>query len=147
MAVRSLYLCPTQHCPHLLQFAVGAIAGLRAEGASITVFRPIVADPRGDRLLEALSESAEPPAWGATADQLLNTPGEALAQIIARFAARLEGHEAAVVLGSEYDCSLAPVEFAWNTRIAANLDVPMLLVVPARGWCGPGAGTHRGRAR
>ncbi|AQP47450.1 phosphate acetyltransferase [Tessaracoccus aquimaris] len=133
MAVRSLYLCPTQHCPHLLQFAVGAIAGLRAEGARVTVFRPIVADSRGDRLLKALSEPTEPPAWGATADQLLNTPGDALGQIIARFATRLQGHTAAVVLGSEYDCSLAPVEFAWNTKVAANLDVPMLLVVPADG--------------
>ena len=64
-----------------------------------------------------------------------------LAQVIARYwtAPRTD---AVLVLGSEYDCSLAPIEFAWNTRISANLDVPMALVVPSDG----GAGETRQRA-
>ncbi|GAA4903900.1 phosphate acetyltransferase [Tessaracoccus lubricantis] len=132
----SIYLCPTEHCPHLLQFAVGMLEPLGAQHASVGVFRPIVAEPDDPvlaALLEQVDDDGAKPRWGATADEVLHNSTAAMAQIIARFAECAEAHEAVLVLGSEYDCSLAPIEFAWNTRVAANLDVPMVLVVPSGG--------------
>lgn len=132
----SVYLCPTEHCPHLLQFSLGLLAQLGAEQGSVGVFRPIVADPT-DRVLDALlrvtHDPSATPRWGATADEVLHNPSAAMSQIIARYADAAQHHDAMLVLGSEYDCSLAPIEFAWNTRISANLDVPMVLVVPSGG--------------
>ncbi|MDO5676749.1 MAG: phosphate acetyltransferase [Propionibacteriaceae bacterium] len=132
----SVYLCPTEHCPHLLQFAVGLLEHLSAGHHAVAVFRPIVAEPT-DRLLSALLSvtraNDDGPRWGATADEVLHNPTAAMAQIIARYADVAERHDAVLVLGSEYDCSLAPIEFAWNTRISANIDVPMILVVPSGG--------------
>ena len=132
----SVYLCPTERCPHLLQFAVGLLGHLREEHRSVGVFRPIVAEPT-DRVLSALltfvGDTASEPRWGATADEVLHNPTAAMAQVIARYSEIARRHDAVLVLGSEYDCSLAPIEFAWNTRISANLDVPMILVVPSGG--------------
>ncbi|WP_370585912.1 phosphate acetyltransferase [Tessaracoccus sp. MC1756] len=132
----SIYLCPTEHCPHLLQFAVGLLDDLGSRHASVGVFRPIVAEPT-DRVLGALLELAADdgpePRWGATADEVLHNSTAAMAQIIARYADCAQRHDAVLVLGSEYDCSLAPIEFAWNTRVSANIDVPMVLVVPSGG--------------
>ena len=135
MAPQSVYLCPTQHCPHLTQFAVGMLVHMGEHAGRVGVFRPIVAEPT-DAVLAAVvaaSGRAEAPLWGATADEVLHNPTAAMSQIIARYAQCAERHDVMLVLGSEYDCSLAPIEFAWNTRISANIDVPMVLVVPSDG--------------
>ncbi len=132
----ALYLCPTLHSPHLLQLGAGVLAHLGRRGAAVRVFRPIVAEAEGDPVLDALAEVVgqdATTAWGATAGELLANPTAAVAQVISRFRACAGDADRVLVLGSEYDCSLAPVEFAWNTRIAANLGVPMVLVVPADG--------------
>lgn len=142
----AVYLCPTEHCPHLLQLAVGLLAEMTRRYRNVGVFRPIVADPVTDRVLPALLAQVEPRSgiepWGTTADEVLHNPSASLAQVIARYSDCAAHHDAVLVLGSEYDCSLAPIEFAWNTRISANLDVPMALVVPSDG----GAGETRQRA-
>jgi phosphate acetyltransferase len=135
----AVYLCPTLHCPHLGQLGAGVLSHLAGRGGVVRVFRPIVAEAAGDPVLDALAEVAgEDPtaAWGATAEELLVNPTAAVGQVISRFRACADGADRVLVLGSEYDCSLAPVEFSWNTRIAANLGVPMVLVVPSDG--GPG---------
>ena len=135
----ALYLCPTLHCPHLVQLGAGVLSHLAGRGGVVRVFRPIVAEAAGDPVLDALAEVAgqDPTAaWGATAEELLVNPTAAVGQVISRFRACADGADRVLVLGSEYDCSLAPVEFSWNTRIAANLGVPMVLVVPSDG--GPG---------
>ncbi len=133
----AIYLAPTEHCPHLLQLALGLMPHLAARYVRVGVFRPIVADPVTDRVLSAVLEEARPsetvPPWGTTADDVLHNPAAALAQVIARYSDCAAQHDAMLVLGSEYDCSLASIEFAWNTRISANLDVPMVLVVPSDG--------------
>lgn len=135
MTPQPVYLCPTQHCPHLTQFAAGMLVHMREHAGRVGVFRPIVAEPT-DEVLAAVARAAgspEGPHWGATADDVLHNPTAAMSQIIARHGQCAERHDVVLVLGSEYDCSLAPIEFAWNTRIAANIDVPMVLVVPSDG--------------
>ncbi len=133
----AVYLCPTGHCPHLLQFASGLLPELTRRYGTAGVFRPIVAGPGTDRVLAAMLEQAGAHAsvthWGVTAADVLHNPSAALAQVIDRYAECAARYEAMLVLGSEYDCSLAPIEFSWNTRISANIDAPMVLVVPAGG--------------
>ena len=133
----AVYLCPTEHCPHLLQFAVGLLPELTERYGSVGVFRPIVADPSTDRVLAAALEQTNARGsvthWGVTANDVLHNPAAAMAQVIARYSDCVANYDAVLVLGSEYDCSLAPIEFAWNTRISANIDVPMVLVVPSEG--------------
>lgn len=136
----ALYLCPTLHCPQLLRLGAGVLAHLAGRGGVVRIFRPIVAEAAGDPVLDALAEVAgqDPSgAWGATAEELLANPTAAVGQAISRFRACADGADQVLVLGSEYDCSLAPVEFSWNTRIAANLGVPMVLIVPSDGGPGP----------
>ncbi len=133
----AVYLCPTEHCPHLLQFAVGLLPEMARRHGSVGVFRPIVADPATDLVLAAALAQTQPRAgvqhWGVTANDVLHSPGAAMAQVIARYSDCAANYDAVLVLGSEYDCSLAPIEFGWNTRISANIDVPMALVVPTQG--------------
>jgi phosphate acetyltransferase len=132
----AVYLCPTAHCPQLGHLARGLLAELASRYGTVGVFRPIVADASGDAVLAAVAPAGigtTQPAWGATADELLHDSAAAMAQVVARYADSAARSDAMLVLGSEYDCSLAPVEFAWNTRIAANLDVPMALVVLSAG--------------
>ncbi len=136
----AVYLCPTQHCPQLLRLGAGAISRLARGGEAVRVFRPIVAEAAGDAVLDALAEVAghDPTAaWGATAEELVVNPTAAVGQVISRYRACADEVGRVLVLGSEYDCSLAPVEFSWNARIAANLGVPMVLVVPSDGGAGP----------
>jgi phosphate acetyltransferase len=136
----AVYLCPTQHCPQLLRLGAGAISRLARGGEDVRVFRPIVAEAAGDAVLDALAEVAghDPTvSWGATAEELLANPTGAVGKIISRFRIAADEADRVLVLGSEYDCSLAPVEFTWNARVAANLGVPMVLVVSSEGGAGP----------
>ncbi|MEA5120448.1 MAG: phosphate acetyltransferase [Propionibacterium sp.] len=133
----AVYLCPTEHCPHLLQIAVGLLPEMASRYGRVGVYRPIVAEPVADRVLNEMLRLTDPSDslehWGATADEVLHNPSGAMTQIIARYSDCVAHYDALLVLGSEYDCSLAPIEFAWNTRISANIDVPMTLVVPSNG--------------
>src|SRR5699024_6320229 len=111
----SIYLCPTEHCPHLTQFAVGVLDHLGRHGRSVAVIRPIVAEPTDrvlDELASATGQRSDLEAWGATADDVLHNPTAAMARIIARHSQLRDRHDVVLVLGSEYDCSLAPIEFS-----------------------------------
>ncbi|MFV0428633.1 MAG: phosphate acetyltransferase [Arachnia sp.] len=133
----AVYLCPTGHSPQLLQLAVGLLPELAERYGSVGVFRPIVDGPSHDRVLEAtlagIDQQGGVHHWGVTADDVLHNPTSAMSQVIDRYSDCQDTYDSMLVLGSEYDCSLAPVEFAWNTRISANIDVPMALVVPSEG--------------
>lgn len=133
----AVYLCSTGRCPQLLQLLAGLLPELQRRHGQVGVFRPIVADPGDDQVLSAALEQIAARSgiehWGTTANEILRNPTAALSQVIDRYAGCAANYAAMLVLGSEYDCSLAPVEFTWNTRISANIDVPMILVVPATG--------------
>ncbi|WIY82125.1 phosphate acetyltransferase [Propionimicrobium sp. PCR01-08-3] len=133
----AVYLCPTEHCPHLLQMAIGLLPELAGRFGAVGVFRPIIAEPPTDPVLDETMRQAGTRSairhWGASADEVLHNPADVMAQIIERYAECAAQYDALLVLGSEYDCSLAPIELSWNTRISANIDVPMILVVPSHG--------------
>ncbi len=132
----AVYLCPTGPCPQLADLARQLKAALATRYRTVDVFRPIVARGDNDPLLAALAGPTQPGQkrrrWGITAPELLSDPAAA-AQVLARFTAGAADQDAVVVLGSSYDCGLAPVEFGWNARLAADLHVPMILVIDAAG--------------
>lgn len=135
--VIALYLCPTLHCPHLVQLGAGVLSHL-ARGGGRAVFRPDRRRGHGRRGARRPRRGGGPGPDGRVGrrQRLLANPTAAVGRMISRFRACADGADQVLVLGSEYDLSLAPVEFSWNTRIAANLGVPMVLVVPSDG--GPG---------
>lgn len=133
----AVYLCPTENCPHLLQLAVGLLAEMNTRYNRVGVFRPIVAEPYTDRVLDEMRSYAGTHSgvqdWGVAADEILRSPSAAMTQIIARYKECAAHYDAVLVLGSEYDCSLAPIELSWNTRVSANIGVPLVFVVPSQG--------------
>ncbi len=133
---QAIYLCPTGPCPQLADLAGQLKAALATRHGTVELFRPIVARGDIDPLLAALAAPNQPddgrPRWGTTASDLLCDQAAA-AQVLARFSACAKDQDAVVILGSSYDCGLAPVEFGWNARLAADLQVPMILVIDAAG--------------
>ncbi len=130
-----VYLCPTRECDQLLALAVGVGAHLGDRGR-VGVFRPIAPSP-GDPLAAAIAQQLgtriEVGPQPVSAAELLADPDAAMARIIEAWSQISARHEAMVVIGSEFDGPLAPVGFAWHTRIAANLGIPLTLVVPCAG--------------
>ena len=66
----AVYLCPTEHCPHLLQIAVGLLPEMASRYGRVGVYRPIVAEPVADRVLNEMLRLTDPSDslehWGAT---------------------------------------------------------------------------------
>ena len=78
----AVYLCPTEHCPHLLQIAVGLLPEMASRYGRVGVYRPIVAEPVADRVLNEMLRLTDPSDslehWGATADEVLHNPSGAM---------------------------------------------------------------------
>ena len=56
----------------------------------------------------------------------------ALHRLVEKYAAIKEKHESVVILGSDYTETTSPTELTFNARVAANLNVPVVLVVSGR---------------
>lgn len=69
---------------------------------------------------------------GVGYEDVHDDPDAALARIVERYKAVEAKCDAVVVLGSDYTGVGAPTEFGYNARIAANLGMPVLLVVGGR---------------
>ena len=68
---------------------------------------------------------------GVTYTDLHRDPDAALARIVERYHLVAEKADAVVVVGTDYTDVGAPAEFSFNARIAANLGIPVLLVLNA----------------
>ena len=69
---------------------------------------------------------------GVTYDDVRSDPDRALSTIVARFKAVEAQCDAVVIIGSDYTDVGSPAELGYNSRIAANLGVPVLLVLSGR---------------
>jgi phosphate acetyltransferase len=105
----------------------------------VAVFRPIVradtATHNGrDYVLDLLiSQDSVTQSYdegvGVTYDELHHDPDAALDVIVRRYHALAEQADSVVVVGSDYTDVGTPTEFSYNAKIAANLGVPVLLVL------------------
>ncbi len=124
--------------------ALGVLDALSHAAERVGVFRTIARSTRErDYVLEMLLDHdgvdlEYEECIGVGYDELHADPDAALSRIVERYKAVEARCDAVVVLGSDYTDVGSPAEFSVNARIAANLGVPVLLVVGGRTQHGRG---------
>ena len=137
--VTSLYISATDAASGKSAVALGILHQLARRHGRIGVYRP-VAGPE-DELVELLlsqltvlgmEEAAQDPesAVGVTYEEVHAGSDAAMNRIVDRFHAVADVFDTVLVIGSDFADVTAPSEFAFNSRVAANLGAPMLLVIP-----------------
>lgn len=129
--------------------ALGLIDALAAKVSTVGVFRP-VARSVGERdyVLELLlSHEAVDLDYdrcvGVGYDDVHRDPDHALSEIIRKYRELEKSCDTVLILGSDYTDVGNPTEFEFNAQVAANLGVPVVLVVTGRD---PAEQVHRGLA-
>ena len=135
---RSIYIASPSAGTGKSTVALGLVASLTKVVAKVGVFRPFVesrdADPFRARLLARSGSSA--PATGCigvTWDEYHADPEEALSRIVSSYRALARDHDVVIIDGSDFTDVAGTPELALNARVAANLGVPVLLVVSGQG--------------
>ncbi|UCR87882.1 phosphate acetyltransferase [Mycetocola spongiae] len=147
---QSIYITAAEGHTGKSTIALGVLDTLSRRGPRVGIFRPIVRIDEGserDYVLELLVQHESvtldyDDCVGVTYDQVHRDPDAALSEIVERFKAVEARCDAVIVLGSDYTDVAGPAEFGYNARIAANLGVPVLLVLGGRE--GPGTGEELG---
>ena len=118
--------------------ALGVLDTLVSQFKRVGVFRPVSPNASDqDSVLEMLhhfatTEMAISDCVGVHYTDVHASPEKALAKILERFKAVEAQCDAVVILGSDYTDVVSPAELSFNSRIAANLGSPMLLVLSGR---------------
>ncbi|XPP27620.1 MAG: phosphate acetyltransferase [Leucobacter sp.] len=139
----SIYLTSAEGRSGKSAVALGVLDAMLADGSRVGVFRPLF---RGggdrDRVLELLRSraSADVPydaCIGVSYEEARDDPEAALGRIVEAYEALKARCDWVVVVGSDFTDVAVPTELAFNARIAANLDTPVLLIVGGRLHDGP----------
>ncbi|MGW6282579.1 phosphate acetyltransferase [Kribbella sp. NPDC055071] len=135
----SVYVASVEGFTGKSTVALGVLHQLSRRVGRLAVFRPIVrADTAThgghDYVLDLLiSQDSVAQSYdegvGVTYDELHQDPDAALDVIVRRYHALAEQADSVVVVGSDYTDVGTPTEFSYNAKIAANLGVPVLLVL------------------
>lgn len=134
----SIYLTSAEGRTGKSAVALGVLDALRADAPRVGVFRPLIRSAsERDRVLDMLLRRATADVSyddcvGVTYDDAHADPDAAMVRIVAAFQALRAHCDAIVVVGSDFTDVAAPTELAFNARIAANLDTPVLLVLGGR---------------
>ncbi|TFB97577.1 MULTISPECIES: phosphate acetyltransferase [Cryobacterium] len=147
----SIYITSAEGNTGKSTIALGVLDTLLRSVERVGVFRPVARSVHHpDYVLELLlahlatgSAKSTPPlsydeCVGVSYDDVHLDPDAALGRIVARYKAVEAKCDAVVVVGSDYTDVGSPTELAFNLRVAANLGVPVLLVLGGR--VGPGQG-------
>jgi phosphate acetyltransferase len=146
----SIYITSAEGNTGKSTIALGVLDTLLRSVERVGVFRPVARSVHHpdyvlELLLSHLSSGAAPSALpplsydecvGVSYDEVHLDPDAALGRIVQRYKAVEAQCDAVVVIGSDYTDVGSPTELAFNLRIAANLGVPVLLVLGGR--VGPG---------
>ena len=134
---RSIYIASPNAGTGKSTVALGLIVCLTKVVAKVGVFRPFV-DSRDEdpflNLLLARSGSATPAAQciGVTWDEYHAAPEESLSRIVDAYRAVARDHDVVIIDGSDFTDVAGTPELDLNARVAANIGVPVLLVVSGR---------------
>ena len=134
---RSIYIASPNAGTGKSTVALGLIVCLTKVVAKVGVFRPFV-DSRDEdpflNLLLARSGSAAPAAQciGVTWDEYHAAPEESLSRIVDAYRAVARDHDVVIIDGSDFTDVAGTPELDLNARVAANIGVPVLLVVSGR---------------
>ena len=134
---RSIYIASPNAGTGKSTVALGLIVCLTKVVAKVGVFRPFV-DSRDEdpflNLLLARSGSATLAAQciGVTWDEYHAAPEESLSRIVDAYRAVARDHDVVIIDGSDFTDVAGTPELDLNARVAANIGVPVLLVVSGR---------------
>jgi phosphate acetyltransferase len=132
---RSVYVAASEAESGKTLVALGVLELLARRSPRIGIFRPVVADTtHPDAVLELLTaQGPHRPATGVDYDAVQADPDAALETILERFAPLEEECDSVLVVGTDFTGVGAPVELAFNARVAVTLGVPVLPVVKGAG--------------
>ncbi|MBW8802810.1 MAG: phosphate acetyltransferase [Catenulisporales bacterium] len=134
-AAQGLYITATDAASGKTVVALGVAEAMSRRVRGLGVFRPVV---RGggavDEVVDLIRTRyriAEPyeSCVGTTYDAVHLDPGRAVETIVDRYRALAARCEAVVVVGSDFTDAATTTEFGFNATVAANLALPVLLVV------------------
>jgi phosphate acetyltransferase len=143
---KSVYIASAESHSGKSSIALGVLHMLQGAVKRVVVFRPLVrAGDAHDAVLELLIGQAEGTSTyeesiGATYEDVHADPEGTLATIVERFGRLRRDADAVVVVGSDFTDVATPTELAYNARIAANLGIPVLLVLSGKD---PETGAYR----
>jgi len=135
---RSIYITSAEGHSGKSTIALGVLDALMRVSPRVGVFRPLARSARErDVVLELLLAHDGvhldyEDCIGVTYDDVREDPERALGTIVSRFKAVEAQCDAVIVVGSDYTDVASPAELGYNARIAANLGVPVLLVLSGR---------------
>ena len=133
----SVYVAAVEGFTGKSTVALGVLEQLSRRVERVAVYRPVVrGDAARDYVLDLLvSHDAVTLSYdecaGVTYDEVHSDVDAALDKIVDRYHQVAEKADAVIVVGSDYTDVGSPTEFSFNARIAANLGVPVLLVLNA----------------
>ncbi|WBQ08229.1 phosphate acetyltransferase [Kribbella sp. CA-293567] len=147
----SVYVASVEGYTGKSTVALGVLQQLSKRVERVSVFRPIVrpdTDLYGGRdyVLDLLiSHDAVSLPYedcvGVSYDEVHADPDAALDLIVQRYRDVAERGDPVLIVGSDYTDVGTPTEFSYNARIAANLGVPVLLVLNGAGRSPEDVGT------
>ena len=114
--------------------ALGVQQLLARRVGRLGVFRPVVADPEHDPLLDLLRPSGADflpyeASCGVGYEEVRADEARALEEIVARYRALAAQCDGVLVVGTDFARGGTASELAFNARVAINLGLPALLVV------------------
>lgn len=135
---KSVYIAASERQVSKSAFALGMIDLLGRQVKSVGVFRPLVRDLTADAVASALLsikgiKQSLKETLGVTYEQFAQDPSRAMDDIVSKYAALAETHDAMVVVGSDYETHMTASEVDHNAAIAANLNAPVIYVCQAAG--------------
>jgi phosphate acetyltransferase len=134
----SIYLTSAEGRTGKSAVALGVLDALLPDAPRVGVFRPLIRSGSSrDRVLELLlaRATADVPyeaCIGVTYEEANADADAAMARIVAAYQALKRHCDAVVVVGSDFADVAVPTELSFNARVAANLDVPVMLVLSGR---------------
>ncbi|WP_223297289.1 phosphate acetyltransferase [Catenulispora acidiphila] len=134
-AAQGLYITATDAASGKTVVALGVAEAMSRRVRRLGVFRPVV--PGGgavDEVVELIRtryriDEPYEDCVGTTYDAVHLDPARAVETIVDRYRALAARCEAVVVVGSDYTDAANTAEFGFNATVAANLGLPVLLVV------------------
>jgi len=134
---RALYVAGSEADSGKSVIALGLLELLARRAGRLGVFRPVVQPGTPDVVLELLQRrdgrGAVEGEVGVDYDTVHADPEAALGLVLARFRALAARTDAVLAVGTDFRDVGAPVELAFNARIAVNLAAPVVSVVSGRG--------------
>ena len=118
--------------------ALGVLELMGRRFGRLGVFRPVVAAEAPDAVLSLLrsrgaADTPEEASIGVTYEDVHTDPEAAIAEIVVRYRALARDCDAVLVVGTDFTDIGVSGELAFNARVATNLGVPAVCVVPGAG--------------